>query len=61
MRSFSEILGSSEEKENIKSGGVVIATVCALIVVLFLALNLNLGVEPKVSGDEVTVTAEEQY
>ena len=51
MRSLGDVLGRSEEMQNLKSGGILIATLCAVIVVLFLALNLNVGIEPGVSQD----------
>lgn len=52
MRSLGDVLDRSEERQNLKSGGTVIAMVCAVIVVLFLAMSLNLGLDPGISGSD---------
>lgn len=43
MRSLGEVLNRPEERRNLKTGAVIIAVVCAFVVVIFLTINLNLG------------------
>jgi hypothetical protein len=59
MRTLGDVLDRSEERQNLKSGGVVIATLCAVIVVLFLVLNLNIGVDPGISTIQTSITETE--
>jgi len=43
MRSFSDVLVDSNERQNLKSGAVIIATLCALIVIIFTFANIDTG------------------
>lgn len=54
MRTVWDVLRQPEEKENLRSGGIVISILCALIIVMFLALNLNIGIEPGAATVMVT-------
>ena len=41
MRSFGDILSRSEERQNLRSGELVIATLCVMIGFIFAVMNLD--------------------
>ncbi len=46
MRSLVDVVGNAEEIQNLKSGGLVIAALCVLIVILFVLMNVDIAIEP---------------
>ena|GEM_PF-2587854 len=46
-RSLGDVLGREEERQNLISGGIVISILCAMIIAVFLVVNLNIGIEPR--------------
>ena len=46
MRSLVDVVGNTEEIQNLKSGGLVVAALCVLIVVLFVLMSVGIAIEP---------------
>ncbi len=46
MRSLVDVVGNAEEIQNLKSGGLVVAALCVLIVVLFVLMSVGIAIEP---------------
>jgi hypothetical protein len=58
MRSFGNILSRSEERQNLRSGGLVIATLCVLIGLIFAVMNLEFDRRSsEVDSDSASQTA----
>ncbi len=58
MRSLGDVFGREEERQNLISGGIVISILCAMIIAVFLVVNLNIGIEPRATTvDEASEAA----